>query len=587
VTITLFDYQQQALDAEAEHRRDHPEETRLAIVLPTGTGKGVIIAERALRFLESFDGAGCCVLIIVHIEELVGQLAATCEFLSESHTVEGERFSVGIVKAERNDIDADIIVASRQTLEDPARRAQISNVGLVIVDECHLGYTAYAPIMEYSGALPDCDHAGRDEHGCGDCRNTGFTHEPTPALGFTATLERSDGAGLGQVWQDVAFTRSLSWAVRRGYLVQPVGYRLEIPDAELDSEDPSKLDAALCDSIAPGTVVAKWAEIKAEREEAFMPTILFAPLVRSARAFADSFETAGITVAVVHGAMPKAERARTIADFKAGRIEVLCNAMVLTAGFDHPGIRCVVIARPTRSRTLVVQMAGRGLRRELGIPVEDQSCALVFLHDGATDLCSVADLSDKPLPRDATGALTAMEDEYDIGAHLAEAARHWTGKVDATKFDPIVARSSKAWARTKGGAWFLPISKRREYVFLVGTRIYVLTRPDTSRVTVAEVASAPTVELAMTVAEDEAAARGGDVGALLADRTRAWRRGVPSDAMKAHAVRLGLPGELERIMASRASGKAGKVSDLLRRVEASRSIDKMVKMINEKVEVSA
>jgi hypothetical protein len=408
----------------------------------------------------------------------------------------------------------------------------------------------------------------------------------TPALGFTATLERSDGAGLGRVWQDVAFTRDVSWAVRKGYLRQPIGYRLEIDVSAQYGRgfalDASVQDSQLCDSIAPERIVEKWQELASDRQ-----TIVFAPLVRSAQVLSNFFADAGVTVGVVYGDQPDWQRREIVRDFKAGKIQVLCNAMVLTAGFDHPNISCVIVARPTKSRTLFVQMAGRGLRRVPGIPVEDQDCILITLADTSTDLCSIADLSDKPLDRTADGPLTVMEDEWDIGKDLDEASRHWAGRVDATRFDPIVARSSKVWSRTRAGYWFLPISKDSEYVFLLdepeGTSIYLLTRPDQVSARVRRIhAGLPDLEIGMSVAEDEATELGGDLGALLADRTRPWRNRKPTDddKMIRYARRLGLADEVNRIMINKAGGKAGKISDLIRRVEATRSIERAVESIN-------
>jgi len=627
MTFALFDCQEQALESEAKHRREHPDETRLAIVLPTGTGKAYTLCARAVRYLDSFEGAGNRVLVIVHTDELVSQLEASARFVAEQWpSSSGGTFTVGVVKADRDDVDADIIIGSRQTLEDPARRARIHDVGLVIVDECHIGYTAYLPIMEHFGCMDDREI--RPEIGdkwaamvpnphpranCGplkfdlppgrSCPTCGTSWAPaTPALGFTATLSRSDGAGLGRVWQDVAYTRDISWAIRRGYLKQPIGYRLEIGldgsemagSEHFTTGNATALDMQIADSIAPERAVEKWLELAKDR-----PTILFAPLVRSARAFADAFTRAGISAAVVHGAMPDAERRQVIADFKAGKITVVCNAMVLTAGFDHPAVSCVMVMRPTKSETLFVQMAGRGLRRIPGIPVEDQDCILISLADGVSDLRCHVDLSDRPLDPKSEGPLTVMEDAWDIGKDLEEAARHWTGKVDATRFDPIAARRSKVWTKTQGGTWFVPISAEREYVFLherpEGTSIYVLTRPtstvqqalDRERRAVAIDCvhrDVPDLELAMTLAEDVAADLGGDVGALLADRTRPWRnqKPKPGDKILAKAHHLGLTGEVMRIMSASTGGKAGKISDLIRRVEASRSIDKAVERIKER-----
>lgn len=86
----------------------------------------------------------------------------------------------------------------------------------------------------------------------------------------------------------------------------------------------------------------------------------------------------------------------------------------------------------------------------------------------------------------------------------------------------------------------------------------------------------------MAVAEDEAQERGGDVGALLADKSRAWRKGVPSEKLRDYAVQLGLERELVKIMGQRAGGKAGKLSDLCAKVEASRILDPLVIKIKER-----
>jgi hypothetical protein len=376
--------------------------------------------------------------------------------------------------------------------------------------------------------------------------------------------------------------------VRHGYLVQPVGHRLEI---NLDGSEmggathftpgsDQALDSQLIEALAPEKIVEKWKELAADR-----PTIAFMPLVRSALELAKRFREAGVFTAAVYGNMSSFERRRILADYASGKIQVLVNAMVLTRGFDAPKTSCVIIGRPTKSVNLGIQMAGRGLRPVPGIPVEEQDCLLIYVQDATTDLFCHADLSDRPVDRKATGALTAMEDAWDIGKHLEDEARHWTGKVDTTQFDPLVRRSSKVWKTTKGGVPFLPIGREGRYVFVVGNSVFVRewwSGPGwrTARVH----RDLPDIELALQMAEDEATDRGGDVGALLADRDRAWRKGVPSAAMQEHAQRLGLGGELVRIMEARAGGKAGKLSDLISRVEATRAIDPLVVRIREATE---
>jgi hypothetical protein len=87
----------------------------------------------------------------------------------------------------------------------------------------------------------------------------------------------------------------------------------------------------------------------------------------------------------------------------------------------------------------------------------------------------------------------------------------------------------------------------------------------------------------MALAEDEAQERGGDIGALLADKTRPWRKAVPSLEAIAEARRAGVDeAAIARVLSSKASGKAGKLSDLIDTVVASRVLDGNAAKIKER-----
>lgn len=619
----LRPYQQQALEAERRHRAECPDETRLAIVLATGLGKGTIIAERAVSHQEAErardyqdalmnrlprNESGAMlpqarrVLILAHTDEIVTDLAARCALRADGN------FSVGIVKAEQDECTADIVVASVQTLANPSRRERIRDVGLVIVDECHHSVaSSYESILRWFGCMDECICVPVPDP---------ITAEPlhayecfcpaTPALGFTATLERGDGASLGHIWQDVVFTRDISWGVRHGYLVQPIGHRLEIASrltsVHGNEFTPGVQDDLLIDALAPEKIVEKWIELAAglceecrdavaALDQPTMPsycpnrclgqtrqTVAFMPLVRSAIALADAFTLAGISATWISGNLPDIETRLRVSEFKRGTYQVLVNAMILTEGFDHPPISCVIVGRPTKSRPLFIQMAGRGLRPVPGIPVEEQDCILITVADATTDLCTVADLSDRPLDRKMQGALTVMEDQWDIGQGIEDEQNFWVGKVDVTQFDPLVTRSSKAWNRTKRGTPFLVISKDREYVFLVNNSVFLYSAPNVKRLH----HNLPDLDLAVQVAEDEAQERGGDLGRLLADKGRAWRKAVPSAELQEYARRMGLEKELSRILAERAGGKAGRLSDLITTVQATRRLEPVVEKIIER-----
>jgi superfamily II DNA or RNA helicase len=589
----LRPYQLQALDAEDAYRAEHPDQNRLAFVLPTGTGKTITFAERARRFHVG-NLSTSRVLILVHTDELTAQAEEKCLLMCAP-------FTVGVVKADRDEVYADIIVASVLTLAVPGRKERITDVGYVIVDEVQYGVAPmWRSILEHF----ECMGAEGDPciHGSRDCC---ASKSGVPMLGVTATLARSDGQGFGELIHEAVFTRSTSWAIRKGYLIDVIPYTIKIPEIDAGASD-ARLDAQLADSIAPDAVVDAWFKVVTKYVgvgvgwDQLPSTVLFAPLVKSAQAFADAFNTAGVKAEVVHGAMPKAERRGVLERYEAGVTTVICNAMALTVGWDSPRTMCVIVARPTKSVPLFIQMVGRGLRPWLAAEApsrEEQRCILLCVSDGVTQLACVADLSDNPGEVTDGVSLTAMEDQWDLGRDIEPDGTPYAGPVVVERWDAAVQASSKAWKYTAGGIPFLPTAKKRQgYVFITeqpeggvhvhGWKIW-LRRPawpsegrGAFRTTM--LATASDLELAMALAEDAAEEAGGDIGRLLADKNRAWRKVVPSEDMRELADRLGLEREKDRILASKAGGKAGKLSDLIDKVVASRVIDPVVAKIRER-----
>lgn len=582
----LREYQRQALDAFWTEVAATGQ-NRLAIVLPTGTGKTVTFAAAADQYLDrarpSFgEVESPRVLVLVHTDELVNQA------VEKIRAVTRGRWSIGVVKAKRNDVDADIVVASVQTLARPERREQITNVGFIIVDECHHAVAdTYRSILIHFGAMERTGFLGQRARVVGDR----LERMPVvPVLGVTATLARSDGQGLGKVWQDVAFTRSLPWAIRKGFLVDLVPYTIRVPGIDAGASD-AALDAMIADSIAPEAVVDAWLEYAWSAGWASSSTVLFAPLVRSAEAFAEAFNEAGVKAEVVHGKLPDAERQAILERYEQGVTTVICNAMVLTEGWDSPRTKCVVVARPTQSASLLTQMVGRGLRPWLGAGAparEEQHCVVLCVAGATNELATVADLSDRPIEQQDGKSLLQMHDEWDLGRDLTAAeAMAYRGPVVVERWDEAVQRSSKAWKHTAGGVPFLPTAKRGEgYVFVVrlGDEWEIwYRRPKGPGFATMRRDAAPDLELAMALAEDEAQELGGDIGRLLADKSRAWRKVVPSEPMQELARRAGVPDrQIQQIMTQRAGGKAGKLSDLIDKVTASRVLDPVAQKIRER-----
>ena len=500
---------------------------RLAVVLPTGAGKTVVFSNLIRSRPAHMTGRA---LVIAHREELLTQAA-------EKIRATNPDMRVGIVKAERNEhADADVIVASIQTLAVERRRQAITDIGLVIVDECHhAAAPTYMDTLEHFGAW-----------------------RGLPVAGFTATLTRQDG-GLGEVWQDVVFRMDILDLITAGHLVDVRGKRVVVGGLDLDAVKTSagdlqdgQLGEALEASGAAGIVADAYLEHAADRQG-----VIFTPTVASAETMAEAMNAAGIPTGTVWGAMHKDKRAAVLDDYRAGKLQVLSNCMVLTEGFDHPAASCAVIARPTKSPGLYVQMAGRVLR-----PCDGKQDALILDVMGASTrhkLASIVDLTDRAIeaPTEQQSLAQAAEEQERRGFEASRVA--WE---DVDLFHGSAIR----WLKTYGGTWFIPAGD--VYYFLVrGSRTgFYLLRSWTKSTGQFRNAPAPDtenpLEYSMLRAEMYARYR----ASALARKGSHWRTAAPSAKQISRCRWLRI-----RVQPG---WTAGDVSDALDVHEASAALDK-------------
>jgi hypothetical protein len=192
------------------------------------------------------------------------------------------------------------------------------------------------------------------------------------------------------------------------------------------------------------------------------PGIVFTPTVATAEAVADSLNAAGVNTAVVSGATPREERLRIFDDFRTGKIKVLSNCMVLTEGFDAPWAEVAVIARPTQSQPLYVQMVGRVLR-----PYPGKEKALVLDVVGASAGNKLRTLIDLD-----PGVVHSLEDGESLEEAVIREAEEANQTVPAgslafelkVKDVNLFAGSDYAWVRTPGGVLYINCGET--YVFL-------------------------------------------------------------------------------------------------------------------------
>lgn len=568
--LKLRDYQSEAIMAVRQAWSNGTR--RPAIVLPTGAGKTVVFAHLAAQMRE----LGVRTLILAHRDELIEQAAAKLRAVAPD-------LRVGILKGTRREIRGrDVIVGSVLSAARPQRIAELvaAGVRLVIVDECH-----HAVANSYMAILRGL--------GCFDER--GLEHGAA-ALGVTATMGRSDRVALGQVWQDVVYKRDILDMIRGwtdehgvrhpgGHLVNAKGVRVRVEGLDLASVKRRAgdfADGALAEamhvSLAPAAVARAYVEHAKDRAG-----VLFAPGVAMAYEMAEALTAEGVEARGIDGTMAMADRRQVLGDYARGDVQVVCNAMVLTEGWDAPWCSAAVIARPTSSASLYVQMAGRSLRPHPG--KRDAMIMDVVGVTGRLRLASIADLggADRVEQLDADLAQYELDEEVDLLGLLdgdeSGGGGGWPAEPGAD--GPLVAEvvdlfgaSRQAWLRTPRGVWFLQAGD--DLVFIAPSTTGMVGQYAVARCPVRVqggefLRDGLDLDMAMSWGEHHA----GEAKELTR-RAAGWRKREPS------AGQLGMAAQYGLIVAPGAT--RGDVADAISAAVAAGRIDPMpcVGTVNEK-----
>ena len=411
--ISLRDYQREALEAiEREYRQGT---RRQLLVLPTGAGKTVVFVHQALKMGRA--------LILEHRDELINQALEKIRLVCpEAET--------GVVKADRNETGGRITVASVQTLWRPERLGRLPReYDLVVSDEAHHCVSSgWQAILAHVGAGKNCLH-----------------------LGVTATPNRTDRVGLGRVFDKVVYEKSIAEMIAAGYLCPPKGVvirtRTDLSVLEATGADFSdrKLEALV------NTANRNELIVRAVKEKAMgRRTILFAAGVGHARNLAEGLRAVGVNAASVDAELPLDERRRVLREFHEGRLAAVTNYGVLTEGYDEPSVDCVVLARPTKSSLLYVQMVGRGLRPYPG----KRECLVMDVADisGKHRLIQIADLvGDEAGSRSGTGTAVSRAGGEKPGERVGIGGRIVEEEVS-------LVQTMFNWVNV-GGVWLLPGEK--------------------------------------------------------------------------------------------------------------------------------
>jgi superfamily II DNA or RNA helicase len=205
----------------------------------------------------------------------------------------------------------------------------------------------------------------------------------TEFLGVTATPDRADG----KIMEDLLYTKSYKIEIEdlidQKFLADVEGYIVKT-DIDLSEIDDHNGDFSITQLYKKLSTEARNNIILniCQKEMKDRKTLVFCINIKHAIEISKSLNSIGISSKAIYGAMREEEKSSILSAFRRGEISCLCNCQLLTEGFDEPTIDGIVLARPTRSRGLFLQMIGRGLRTSLG----KENCKIVDIVDNHRSL---------------------------------------------------------------------------------------------------------------------------------------------------------------------------------------------------------
>jgi superfamily II DNA or RNA helicase len=380
-----------------------PKHRAILVSAATGSGKGDLLASLIVKAARR--GKRC--LFLVHRDELIDDVMARALAIEPA-------LYAGKVKGTQNEINRHAVFASVQSLRGK-RLDTVGRFDFYFTDEAHHGGAAgyrklYARIEEVN---PRAKH-----------------------IGFTATPFRNAGQGktkgIGDVFEVLAYEYSLQDAINDGALCPIRCLRIET-ELDLSGVDPDDEDrvAKMVDTPERNAVAVQKYMEHGRTASGLAPAIAFCANVQHAINLAELLRASGVRAEAVwdsylpaipggqpaapdepydgpypdeadergmkHKAGPKRkavkcpDRAGRIAAYQRGDLDVICNATLLTEGFDAPATRIVMLLRPTQSRGMFAQMVGRATRLS---PGKAEGLILDFVANSEShDLASMADLT--------------------------------------------------------------------------------------------------------------------------------------------------------------------------------------------------
>ena len=334
--FSLRPYQSQAVDQVREAFRAG--RRRPLLVAPTGSGKTVIFS----YVTANAAAKGNRTLVLVHRAELLNQTHAALSQLEVPH---------GLIAAGKTADHSHLTqVASVQTLI--RRLDHVRPPDLIVIDEAH-----HATAGAWATVLARWPNAR--------------------VLGVTATPQRLDGKGLGEVFDDLIRGPEVTKLIEGGYLCKPVYYAPKTVSMEGVHKVAGDFNRAEVAERMDKPTITGDAVTHYRKYAEGQPCIVFCTGIKHAENVAAAFNASGYRFKVIDGTLAKEERAARVAALGSGQLHGLVCVDIVSEGFDLPCVAVAILLRPTASLSLHLQQIGRVLR-----PAPNKPRAVILDHVG-------------------------------------------------------------------------------------------------------------------------------------------------------------------------------------------------------------
>jgi superfamily II DNA or RNA helicase len=319
--MELRPYQQKAVEEIREQYRQNKKSTLL--VLPTGGGKTIVFSYICKSAIDKKKK----VLILVHRDSLFKQTSKTLQNFKVNHGLIGAGYTPNY-----------LYTCQIGKIGSMLNRLKHFNPDLIIVDEAHHAVSpTYKKIISH--------------------------YNSASVLGVTATPCRTDGTGLGDVFNSIVIGSSIQELTDLGYLVRP---RIFIPPNNLDLNrvkvtagdyNKKELEHEMNKSTITGNAVEHYRMLCDG-----VPAVVFCVSVKHSIDVANEFKYAGYKAESIDGSMAQKDIDRILGDLGNNRLQIVTSCDLISEGTDIPNIGCAILLRPTQSESLYLQQVGRALR---------------------------------------------------------------------------------------------------------------------------------------------------------------------------------------------------------------------------------